>query len=74
MAYFHQSICISPQNTYPVTDLAQIRFSENNLLKAIEPSYSGIPPGAMRRLGKSVRMALGAALPFLKNIRSRRES
>jgi hypothetical protein len=66
MPYLHQSICISPQNTWPVTDLAQIRSSENNLLKAIEPSYSGIPPGAMRRLGKSVRMALGAALPLLE--------
>jgi len=66
MPYFHQSICISPQNTFPVTDLTQIRSSENNLLKAIEPTYSGIPPGAMRRLGKSVRMALGAALPLLE--------
>jgi Beta-ketoacyl synthase, N-terminal domain len=66
MPYFHQSICISPQNTYPITDLAQVRSSEKNLLKAIEPSYSGIPPGVMRRLGKSVRMALGAALPLLE--------
>jgi hypothetical protein len=66
MPYFHQSICISPQNTWPVTDLAQVRLSERNLLKAIEPPYSGIPPGAMRRLGKSVRMALGAALPLLE--------
>ncbi len=66
MPYFHQSICISPQNTWPVTDLTQVRPSEKNLLKAIEPSYSGIPPGVMRRLGKSVRMALGAALPLLE--------
>jgi hypothetical protein len=66
MAYFHQSICISPQLSYPNTDLTQIRPSENNLLKAIEPSYAGIPPGVMRRLGKSVRMALSAALPLLE--------
>jgi hypothetical protein len=66
MAYFHQSICISPQLSYPTTDLTQIRSSENNLLKAMEPSYAGIPPGVMRRLGKSVRMALGAALPLLE--------
>ena len=66
MAYFHQPICISPQNTYPVADLSQIRSSENNLLKAIEPVYHGIPPGVMRRLGKSVRMALGAAIPLLE--------
>src|SRR5260221_8840538 len=66
MLYFHHSICISPQNTWPVTDLSQIHSSENNLLKAIEPPYSGIPPGVMRRLGKSVRMALGAAIPLLE--------
>jgi Beta-ketoacyl synthase, N-terminal domain len=35
-------------------------------LKAIEPPYPGIPVGVMRRLGKSVRMALGAALPILE--------
>jgi hypothetical protein len=66
MAYFHDSVCISPQNTFPVADLSQIRPSENNLLKAIEPTYQGIPPGMMRRLGKSVRMALGAAMPLLE--------
>jgi hypothetical protein len=66
MAYFHKSVCLSPQNTYPVTDLSQIRNSENNLLKAIEPAYKGIPPGMMRRLGKSVRMALGAAMPLME--------
>ncbi len=66
MAYLHQSICISPQNTYPLTELSEIRVSENNLLKAIEPAYPGIPPGIMRRLGKSVRMALGAAMPLLE--------
>ena len=66
MTYFHQSICISPQYTYPVNDLSQIRLSDNNLLKAIEPAYHGIPPGVMRRLGKSVRMALGAAIPLLE--------
>jgi hypothetical protein len=67
MPYFHQSICISPQKSYPETDLSQIISSENNLLKAKEPPYTGIPAGAMRRLGKSVRMALGAALPILDN-------
>jgi hypothetical protein len=66
MPYFHQSICISPQKTFPETDLEHIRASENNLLKAIEPSYAGIPAGVMRRLGKSVRMALGAALAILE--------
>ena len=67
MAYFHQSICISPQHSFPETDLSQIRISKNNLLEVIEPEYPGIPAGARRRMGKSVRMAVGAALPLLDN-------
>jgi hypothetical protein len=66
MAYFHQSICISPQISYPEADLTQIRESKNNLLEVIEPAYPGIPATAKRRMGKSVRMAVGAALPLLE--------
>ena len=66
MPYFHQSICISPQASYPETDLTQIRQSGNNLLSVVEPDYPGIPAGVKRRMGKSVRMAVGAALPLLQ--------
>jgi len=66
MPYFHQSICISPQASFPETDLMQIRESKNNLLNVVEPDYPGIPPGVKRRMGKSVRMAVGAALPLLQ--------
>jgi hypothetical protein len=66
MPYFHQSICISPQASFPETDLTHIRESENNLLTVIEPDYPGIPAGVKRRMGKSVRMAVGAALPLLQ--------
>ena len=34
---------------------------------AIEPSYEGIPPGVLRRMGKAVRMGAGAAMPIVKN-------
>jgi hypothetical protein len=71
MPYFHQSICISPQASFPETDLTQIRESANNLLSVVEPDYPGIPAGMKRRMGKSVRMAVGAALPCSKNIHSR---
>jgi Beta-ketoacyl synthase, N-terminal domain len=67
MAFFHESICISPQQSFPKTDLTQIRESKNNLLEVTEPEYPGIPPGVRRRMGKSVRMAVGAALPLLEN-------
>jgi hypothetical protein len=32
----------------------------------VEPDYPGIPAGVKRRMGKSVRMAVGAALPLLQ--------
>ncbi|HEY4937050.1 MAG TPA: beta-ketoacyl synthase chain length factor [Puia sp.] len=66
MAYFHQYSCISPQNSFPKGDLSQIRESKNNLLEVTEPVYPGIPAAAKRRMGKSVRMAVGAALPLLE--------
>jgi hypothetical protein len=67
MPYFHHTICISPQNTFP--DKKNIRFLElkENLLKVIEPDYPGIPAGIKRRMSKSVRMAVGSALPLLEN-------
>jgi hypothetical protein len=66
MAYFHQSICISPQLSFPEPDLSQLKESKNNLLQVIEPDYPGIPAGAKRRMGKSVRMAVGAAITLLE--------
>ena len=66
MIYLHHSICISPQNSFPSADFTKIRESENDLLKVIEPDYPGIPAGIKRRMGKSVRMAVGAALPLLE--------
>jgi hypothetical protein len=43
-----------------------MRESKNNLLEVIEPEYPGIPAAVKRRMGKSVRMAVGAALPLLE--------
>lgn len=34
---------------------------------AIEPTYGGIPPGVLRRMGKAVRMGVGAAMQVLQN-------
>lgn len=66
MAYFHLPVCISPQNSFPEVDLSKIRESRNNLLEVTEPAYPGLPAAARRRMGKSVRMAVGAALPILE--------
>ncbi|HXB09984.1 MAG TPA: beta-ketoacyl synthase chain length factor [Puia sp.] len=56
MFYIHHISCISPQGTGPV----------DNQLRAIEPNYEGIPGNVLRRMSKSVRMGVGAALPLLK--------
>lgn len=67
MFYIHQSACISPQHTIGDADLNILCASAENKLKAIEPDYKGIPPGILRRMGKSVRMGVGTALSLLTN-------
>ena len=66
MLYIHQYICISPQKTFSDIDIETLAGSSENKLKAIEPQYDGIPPGILRRMGKAVRMGVGAALPIIK--------
>ena len=65
MFYIHQTACISPQQTFKDADINQLNESAENLMKAMEPSYDGIPPGILRRMGKSVRMVVGASLSLL---------
>ena len=68
MLYIHRTTCISPQQTFPLTDidLLKLHLSVGNKLRAREPSYEGIPPGQLRRMGKTVRLGIGAALPLLR--------
>jgi hypothetical protein len=61
MLYIHQTSCISP-----LDGLGSPGKPANNLLKALEPSYEGIPGNVLRRMSKSVKMGIGAALPLLK--------
>ena len=67
MFYIHQTSCISAQHTFSDGDINELHPSSGNLLKSIEPPYNGIPPGILRRMGKSVRMSVGAALSLLDN-------
>lgn len=67
MLYIHQHTCISPQQTFNDIQLESLRESVDNQLKAFEPAYEGIPQGILRRMGKAVRMGVGAAIPILKN-------
>ncbi len=68
MLYIHRAACISPQQTFSDTeiDLLRLHASVDNTLKAIEPSYEAIAPGLLRRMGKTVRLGIGAALPLLR--------
>ncbi|MCF2447531.1 beta-ketoacyl synthase chain length factor [Dyadobacter sp. CY345] len=60
--------CISPQRTFDDT------FFENepkvyygNRYEALEPAYGKlIPAGLLRRMGKAVRMGVGAGLPLIQ--------
>ncbi|HEX4850411.1 MAG TPA: beta-ketoacyl synthase chain length factor [Puia sp.] len=65
MMYIHQSSCISPQHSFGQADLQTLATSVQNKLHVIEPSYPKIPPGMLRRMGKAVRIGVGAALALL---------
>lgn len=66
MFYIHQTSCISPQQTFGEVDILSVHAPKEKQLKVIEPSYTGIPPGVLRRMSKAVRMGMGAALPLLQ--------
>jgi Beta-ketoacyl synthase, N-terminal domain len=67
MFYIHQTSCISPQQTFRDVDINKLQEAVDKKLLAIEPSYEGIPPGVLRRMGKAVRIGVGAAMPLLQN-------
>ncbi len=64
MFYIHQSSSIWTQENFAATD-----FNEpvDRKIFALEPAYQDIPPGILRRMGKAVRMGVGAAMPLLQN-------
>lgn len=67
LLYFHDNTCISPQQTFPVADIATCHLPQKNFLEVSEPGYEGIPPGILRRMGKAIRIGVGAALPLVKH-------
>jgi len=66
MLYIHRTTCISPQQTFGEIDIQNLKSSVDNKLHAAEPKYDQIPPGLLRRMGKAVRIGVGAALPLIK--------
>lgn len=67
MLYIHQAVCISPQKTSPSFDYTRIYQPVGNKLEVREPSYEGIPRNLLRRMGKAVRMGIGASVPILRS-------
>ncbi len=72
MLFIHQIACISPQYTFfqdeVFTDtIDELNQPKENILYAIEPAYDGIPPGILRRMGRAVRLGIGAAIPLIHN-------
>ena len=67
MFYIHHKSCISPQQTFAAINMELLNDTTDNKLRAIEPSYESIPSGILRRMGKAVRMGVGAALPLIRN-------
>jgi Beta-ketoacyl synthase, N-terminal domain len=63
--YIHKTYCISAQQNLLQDDIELINEPVDKKLLAIEPSYAQIPPGILRRMGKSIRMGVGAALPLM---------
>ena len=65
MLYIHQTYCVSPQQNLLQEDIELINEPVGKKLLAIEPAYDQIPPGVLRRMGKALRMGIGAALPLI---------
>ena len=66
MFYIQQAYCISPQKTFLNVDIEILNEPVDKKLLAIEPAYDGIPPGILRRMGKAIRMGVGAAMSIIK--------
>ena len=69
MIYITDLVCISPQPTFDKTFFNGIvNVHKGTCYHAVEPVYTNIiPAGLLRRMGKAVRMGVGAGLPLLRN-------
>jgi hypothetical protein len=67
MVYIHKAVCISPLPTFENATVSELPQVVDGKLKVIEPSYKDIPLSILRRMGKAVRIGVGAALPILKD-------
>lgn len=64
MFYIHHTSSISPQKTFAEIDIENVNAPVENKLLVVEPIYESIPLNILRRMGKAVRISVGAALPI----------
>lgn len=64
--YIQKTSCISAQATYGNIDLQKVQPFVNGRHTAREPSYTQIPNAVLRRMGKAVRMTVGAVTGLLE--------
>jgi 3-oxoacyl-(acyl-carrier-protein) synthase len=66
--YITDSACISPQRTFENAFFeGDVKVHLGDRYVAIEPDYGQlIPAGLLRRMGKAVRMGVGAGLPLIR--------
>jgi hypothetical protein len=67
MFYIHQANCLSAQHTFRGVEINELCEPADKKLLVIEPSYEGIPPGMLRRMGKAVRIGVGTAMAMFQN-------
>ncbi|NIJ55117.1 beta-ketoacyl synthase chain length factor [Dyadobacter arcticus] len=67
--YITNTACISPQRTFDNSFFeGKIQVYRGDRYTAIEPEYGKlIPAGLLRRMGKAVRMGVGAGLPLMQD-------
>ena len=68
MLYIHQAYAISPQHSFKDILEGNITLSVNNQLKVVEPGYDSVPRNLLRRMGKAVRIGVGASVAYLQGI------
>lgn len=66
MLYLHHNTAIHAQGAFSDPITATLIPSVDNQLPAKEPVYEGIPANQLRRMGRSTRMSVGAALKCLQ--------
>lgn len=64
--YIQKTSCISAQATFGIVDLQTVQPFVDARLIAKEPPYAHISNAVLRRMGKAVRMTVGAVAPLLE--------